>query len=131
VEEFTLAVTFRNIEHQFVWASAGGYGPNSHRNRRLLWDELPGFLSWWNLPCCIGGDFNVTRFPRLEVAHLCTIMMEFSDFICDLGLMDLPLVGGTYSWSNNRESSSWSRIDRFLVSPTLEAKFSGVLEKAS
>jgi hypothetical protein len=28
-----------------VWDFAGVYGPNSDRNRRLLWDELAGVLS--------------------------------------------------------------------------------------
>jgi hypothetical protein len=37
--------------------------------------------------------------------------------------MDLPLVGGTSTWLNNWESPSWSRIDRFHVSPALEAQF--------
>jgi len=31
--------------------------------------------------------------------------------------MDLSLVGGTFTWLNNGDSPSWSRIDRFLVSP--------------
>jgi hypothetical protein len=30
--------------------------------------------------------------------------------------MDLPHVGGSLTWSNNRDSPSWSRLDRFLVS---------------
>jgi hypothetical protein len=44
-------------------------------------------------------------------------MMEFSDFIFEQGLMNLPLAGGTFTWSNNQENPSWSRLDRFLVSP--------------
>lgn len=46
------------------------YGPNSDRDVRLLWDELFGLLSWWNLPWCTRGDFNVTcgcgylRYPQ-------------------------------------------------------------------
>jgi hypothetical protein len=34
----------------------------SNQDRRLLWDELAGLLNWWDLPWCIGGDFNVTQF---------------------------------------------------------------------
>jgi hypothetical protein len=34
----------------------------------------------------------------------------------ELGLMDLPLVGGTFTWSNNKDSPSWSKIDRFVDS---------------
>ena len=41
-------------------------------------------------------------------------------------MIDLPLVGGDYSWSNGRSSSS---IDRFLVSPSWEAHFSGLTQK--
>jgi hypothetical protein len=53
-------------------------------------------------------------------------MMEFSDFIFEQDLMDLPLAGGPFTWSNNQ---SWSRLDRFLVSPDWEVKFPGSLQK--
>ncbi|XP_059458323.1 uncharacterized protein LOC132187919 [Corylus avellana] len=71
-------------------------GLNSDRDRRLLWDELAGVLSLWNLPWCIGIDFNVPRFPseRLGTANLDSAMMEFSKLISEEGLMDLPLAGG-------------------------------------
>ena len=26
-------------------------------------EELSGLCSWWDVPWCVGGDFNVVRFP--------------------------------------------------------------------
>ena len=43
-------------------------------------------------------------------------MVNFSDFISELGLIDLPFEGGTFTWSNSREVASCSRLDRFLLS---------------
>jgi hypothetical protein len=43
--------------------------------------------------------------------------------------MDLPLARGSFTWSNNHDISSWSRIDRFLVSPYWEVKFLGLFQK--
>jgi hypothetical protein len=60
--EFTLAISFRNVVDQLVRVFVGVYGSNSGIDRRLLWDELAGILSWWSMPWCIGGDFNVTQF---------------------------------------------------------------------
>jgi hypothetical protein len=87
------------------------YGPNLDMDRRLLWDELAGVLSLWNLPCCLGGDFNVTRFPseRLGTARLDHAIMEFSYFISEQGRMDLPLVGGSFTWSISHEPPTWSK----------------------
>jgi endonuclease/exonuclease/phosphatase family metal-dependent hydrolase len=81
-----------------------------------------------DLPWCIGGDFNVTHFPceRLGEARFCPTMTDFSELISKQGLMDLPLSGGASTWSNN---SSWSRLDRFLVSPDWEANFPRLLQK--
>jgi hypothetical protein len=45
VGDFTLAVTFRNIADHSTKAFAGVYGPNSNRDKRLLWNELAGLLS--------------------------------------------------------------------------------------
>ncbi len=43
-------------------------------------------------------------------------MHDFSDFITEFGLLDNPLERERFTWSNNRESVSMSRIDRFLFS---------------
>jgi endonuclease/exonuclease/phosphatase family metal-dependent hydrolase len=88
---------------------------------------LAGVLSWWDVLWCIGGDFNVTRFPS-ERSGGDSAMMEFSDFISEQGLLDLPLVGGSYTWSLSNPPM-WSRIDRLFVSPELEAQFPRVQQK--
>jgi hypothetical protein len=47
---------------------------------------------------------------RLGEARSCQAMMEFSNFIFYQGLMDLPFVGGSFTWSNNRDSFAWSGV---------------------
>lgn len=93
----------------------GCIGPNSDRERCLVWEELVDLNSWWNLPWCVGEDFNLVQFPseRLGAESFTQGMHNFSDFISNHGLMDIPLKGGLYTWSN---SSSGSRTDRFIFS---------------
>jgi hypothetical protein len=45
----------------------------------------------------------VVRFPskRSDVADFCAAIEEFFDFIFMLNLVDLPLEGGQFTWSNN------------------------------
>ena len=52
-----------------------------------------------------------------------TAMWEFSNFISEQGLIDLPLQGGTFTWSNSQEVASKARLDRFLFSVDWEDKF--------
>jgi exonuclease III len=120
--ECVVACSFKNVMDDFKWAFAGVYGPNGDFDRRRLWDELAGFMSGWDLPWCIGGDFNVIRFSseRSGGRRTSAAMREFSDFIFEKRLMDLPLTGGLCTWSNTQ---SWSRIDRFLISPDWEARY--------
>lgn len=82
---------------------------------RLLWEELAGVSSWWNLPMYIGGDFNIIRFPSecSRNSRLGTSMTEFFEFIFELSLMDLPLMGDTFTWSKDH---TWFKLDTFLVS---------------
>ena len=44
-------------------------------------------------------------------------MEKFSEFIEDLNLIDLPLEGGSYTWSSGTDQLAMSRIDRALVTP--------------
>ena len=56
-------------------------------------------------------------------------MLDFLEFIFYQGLMDISLVGGNLIWSNNHDSQSWSRIDRFLLSPEWEEQFLDVSQR--
>jgi hypothetical protein len=125
---FVVACQFRNVEDGLVWAFAGVYGPNRDNVRRRLWEELAGLMSLWEVPWCIGGDFNVTLFfdERLRGNSHRHAVMDFADFVAEQGLMDLPMAGGESTWSNNL---TWSRLDRFLVSPERELCFPGLLQK--
>ena len=53
-------------------------------------------------------------------------MNNFSDFISFNGLMDIPLEGGSYTWSN---SLYGSRIDHFLFSSKREEHYPNIHQK--
>ena len=67
----------------------------------------------------LGGDFNVVRnkAEKIGVVHNTSSMSHFSHFINDIGCMDLPMSGGKFTWCSNRRDPSYSRLDRFLISP--------------
>ena len=87
--------------------------------------------NWWSVPWCVGGDFNVVRFlsERLGSNSFTATMQEFSNFILEQGLIDLPLQGGAFTWSNSREVASKARLDRFLFSVDREDKFPMVSQR--
>ena len=78
----------------------------------------------------MGGDFNVVQFPskRSCSKYFTTVMRRFSAFISKQSLVDLPLVGGNFTWSNSREVASRSRLDRFLLSADWEENFLSVYQ---
>uniref|UniRef100_A0A2N9GX79 Reverse transcriptase domain-containing protein n=1 Tax=Fagus sylvatica TaxID=28930 RepID=A0A2N9GX79_FAGSY len=130
--QYTISCRFKNIQDQREWAYSGVYGPNVDANRGILWEELTGVHSWWGVPWCIGGNFKVVRFPseKLRAGRHTRAMQDFSDFIFELGLVDFPLLEGQFTWSNNQDPPSKSRIDRFLVSTDWEEQFSKLTQKA-
>ena len=56
-------------------------------------------------------------------------MNDFSEFIFSLGLMDIPLEGGKFTWSNNWEIPAMSCIDRFIFSGEWEDRYPTVVQK--
>ena len=107
------------------------YGPNDNNLWGDLWDELVGIQQHWNVPWCCFGDFNIVRFPseRRSGSRLTLVMEKISEFIENLNLIDLPLEGGSYTWSSDTDQPSMSRIDRALVSHDWEQHFLNVTQR--
>ena len=94
------------------------YCPTAVGLRDALWTELDCVRARWNSAWCVFGDFNIIRYPadRLGCTSFSPAKFKFSDFIERNSLVDLPLVGGEYTWFRDSNNSSMSRIDRVLVS---------------
>ena len=56
-------------------------------------------------------------------------MRRFAQIIDDLGLVDVPLQGGSFTWSGGLNNQSWARLDRFLVTPNWLDQYSRVLQR--
>ena len=89
------------------------FGPTRDEIRLDFWNEVKGVRQHWAQPWCVFGDFNVVRFPNEQLGcnRLSATMIDFSDFIKDMNLVDLPLHGGRYTWCNGSINLSMSRID--------------------
>ena len=83
VGHFLISCRFKNVSDQFEWAFTSIYGPNLNKKRQFMKEELADLNSWWNLPWCLGGDFNVILFPleRLGAGRFIRCMYDFSNFI--------------------------------------------------
>ncbi|RVW68028.1 Transposon TX1 uncharacterized 149 kDa protein [Vitis vinifera] len=126
--QFTLSCRFRNIEDGNVWVFTGVYGPFTKAERNALWEEFGAIRGLWEDPWCIGGDFNITLFSRERSGQrrISSAMRNFAEIVDDLGLVDLPLQGGDFTWNGGLHNQTWARLDRFMVSPSWMDQFSGI-----
>uniref|UniRef100_A0A2N9H9T4 Reverse transcriptase domain-containing protein n=1 Tax=Fagus sylvatica TaxID=28930 RepID=A0A2N9H9T4_FAGSY len=106
---FSVSYCWKSLSDGFEWVSSGIYGPNFDGLRSVLWGELVDVRQRWNVSC--------------------PVMIEFSDWIDQLNLVDLPLVGGTYMRSNGATPPCMSCIDCALVSSDWKEHFSDVIQK--
>ena len=53
----------KNNADYSIWALSNVYGPDSARDRQILWQELRDFRASFPRLWCVVGDFNLTTFP--------------------------------------------------------------------
>ena len=117
VGQFSTSCRFRNVEDGAVWVFMGVYGPFSRKERECLWEEIVAIRGIWEEPWSLGGDFNIiiSQSERSIQGRITSAMRRFAQVIDNLGLVDLPLQGGLFTWSRGLNNQSWARLDRFLM----------------
>ena len=123
---FSVSCSFRNVEDGFQWIFTGVYGLVLANLKEDLWEELGLVRGLWSEPWCIGGDFNASISPseNNKGGRITRAMRRFAVVLDDLGVKDLPLQGGPFTWSDGNNGRVMSRIDGFLVSGEWESYFS-------
>ena len=98
------------------------YGHNEREERLAVLEEIKQKVLAINKPILMMGDFNVILHPGERIGSFRSdrSMREFSEWITELGLIDIPLHGIKFTW---RRNESRSRIDRGLCCNTLLRKF--------
>ena len=128
---FSISCLFKMVEGGVHWMFSGVYGPVERNLKEIFWEELGGIRGWWEGPWCLSGDFNEILSPseRVRGGNITPSMRRFVEIVNELGLRDLPLQRGPYTWSWGRNERSMSRLDRFLVSSDWECQYSKVVQK--
>ncbi|GMJ01570.1 hypothetical protein HRI_003826200 [Hibiscus trionum] len=101
------------------------YGPSTDSEKHVFFQELQSFMNSFQLPWCVAGDYNAITCREEKIGlHFNNNSAEsFRRFIQETELIDLPLVGGDFTWSNNRDPPTWVRLDRFLVNSKFISTF--------
>ncbi|RVW54250.1 LINE-1 reverse transcriptase-like [Vitis vinifera] len=96
-----------------------------------LWEEVGAIRGIWEGPWCLGGDFNITlaQGERSRQGRITSAMRRFAEVVDDLGLVDLQLQGGAFTWTGGLNNMSRAHLDRFLVSPCWLDQFSRVSQR--
>ncbi|RVW36583.1 LINE-1 retrotransposable element ORF2 protein [Vitis vinifera] len=115
---FSVSCRFKNCEDGFLWTFTGVYGPTMKWYRELFWEELT-----------FTGVYGPTmKCERSREGRLTGSMRRFSEVIEELAFKDLPLHGGSFTWSGGLNGLSRSRLDRFLISEDWENHLSGAIQ---
>ncbi|EOY16991.1 Uncharacterized protein TCM_036081 [Theobroma cacao] len=91
----------------------------SSKKRKSKWKtkEVKQIMGGSRVIWVLRGDFNAIKREeeRIGKGNISRTAKRFDEFINEVGLMDLSMVGGRFTWSNNRKGITFSLIDYFFV----------------
>ncbi|XP_062188905.1 uncharacterized protein LOC133892218 [Phragmites australis] len=107
------------------WIEPHVYGAAQVEHKESSLAELVQTCAKETGPVLVGGDFNIIRNPQEKNngRYEDRWPFLFNAIIDSLDLRELDLSNRKYTWANNRETPTYERLDRILVSTEWESKF--------
>lgn len=116
--EFAISVEMTSMINNNSWVLTTVYAPCTPAGKRVFLDwfrniQMPEHTDW-----LIVDDFNQIRRPedRNKEGGDVTEMYLFNEAISALGLIELPLHGRHFTWTNKQLSPLLERLDWFFTS---------------
>lgn len=111
--DFSISVDFTCLTSNRQWTLTNIYGPRTHAKKLqfITWlndIDMPDECNWIAL-----GHFNFLRSPddKNKPGGNINDMLMFNEAISNLGLVELPLKGRNYPWSNMRDDPLLVKLD--------------------
>lgn len=129
--DYAISVEMTSNLNNNCWILTTIYAPCTPIGKRT-------FLNWFkdiqmsdHIDWIIVGDFNLIRRPedRNKPGGDVTEMYLFNEAINYLGLIELPLLGRHFTWTNKQLSPLLKRLDWFFTSVSWTGKYPGTLVK--
>nr|CAD1838247.1 unnamed protein product [Ananas comosus var. bracteatus] len=115
---FSLTVVLKRIVDGRLVTISNVYGPTTANLRPDFFLEIRAIgeraMGAWT----VLGDFNVLLSVQDKNGPYANItdILNFREVVHDLGLLDLPLLNKSFTWSNGRGAPTLERLDRAFIS---------------
>ncbi|KAK1313990.1 hypothetical protein QJS10_CPA06g01086 [Acorus calamus] len=103
---FSVSVVLEDMISHWVWTWTGIYGPNAEERRPEFWEDL-----------------RTTNEERNRDGGISGAMENFSSWIAEASLLDIPLSNQRFTWCNLWAQPACARLDRVLVDQAWEEAF--------
>lgn len=117
---FATTVQFMSLHNNASWLLTNVYAPCTYVGKRVFLHWFKSIIMPPHVDWLLVGDFNLYRSPcdrNREGADLNEIFL-FNDAITSLGLVELPLKGKHFTWTNKQHPPLLERLDWFFTSTT-------------
>ena len=122
---FSLSMQFTSLLSNQSWILSNIYGPCDPQDKMefihwFLNIHMPDDVDW-----ILMGDFNLMRAPsdRNRPGGDVNDMLMFNEAISNQGLVELPLHGRKFSWSNMQHDPLLVKLDWFFTSASWMTSF--------
>ncbi|WOL03844.1 hypothetical protein Cni_G12564 [Canna indica] len=118
IGQFILAASLTLKISGLKYKIASVYGPPHHAARSVFFRELTSFINSNSEPLILGGDFDVML--GIQERSNCTgnsrDSLRLSRIFVNSCLIDLPIAGLQFTWSNGQSPPRLAKLDRVLLS---------------
>jgi hypothetical protein len=128
-KELSISVTFTCNLSMNSWILTNVYGPSQAEGKAYFTEWFTNIDMPEDMDCLILGDFNFIRQPsdRNKPGGDINGMLLFNEAISNLGLVEIPLKGRKYTWSNMQQTPLLERLDWFFTSSSWTSSYPSTL----
>ncbi|XP_026410160.1 uncharacterized protein LOC113305315 [Papaver somniferum] len=128
----SISTLFSQKDDGFKWEICNMYSPCGYNERAVFWSDMEEVRNWWNGPICFAGGVNAVRCDEERNMGECDSRNTalLNNFITTQELVDLPLLGGAYTWSDMQVNPLLCRLDIFFLSVEMDLWFPAAIQVA-